>query len=118
MQVVRASQNPMEQREFLTALADAYRHRGRYADAVTVLTEASDAMRATANDPEGEYWRKENSANMVCMLAATTCELHLSQGHAELALAATTGSRPLTDVACRRRQRSRRPARSPSILFG
>lgn len=100
LQVVRASQNPMEQREFLTALADAYRHRGRYADAVTVLTEASDAMRATANDPEGEYWHKENSANMVCMLAATTCELHLSQGHAELALAATTGSRPLTDVAC------------------
>lgn len=96
---VRASEYLGTQREVLTALADAYGLRGRYADGVAIYDQAIADTRAAAQ-AETEEWRQRSAAEVVCIYSASTCELHLANGNADQALAAARAARPDSQAVC------------------
>lgn len=100
LELVRASEDTYAQFAFLRALVEAYAARGRYDDAVALVEQTIEAARAYQPADPDATWRSEAAHRSVCGLAQTACELHLAQGHAERAYAATQASNPDEQRTC------------------
>jgi hypothetical protein len=100
LEVVRALENPQEQENILSALVTAYGLRGRYDEAAALAEQSTEWARTYANDAPDAAWRVEAANRSVCSYVRSACELHLAQGQAERALAATQTSRPGSDRTC------------------
>lgn len=97
--ILRAMQDPAGPREIITALADAYGLRGRFADGVALYEQSIAQARAVAEAAE-EGWPRDSAVGVMCEYSASLCELQLTQGNAELALAAARAVRPGSQATC------------------
>jgi hypothetical protein len=100
LELVRSWMNPYDQHTFVTALINAYGVRGRYDEAAALVDQSLEAARASSTEDQDAMWRSQAAHATVCPYAATACELHLAQGHAERALAATQTSNPDEERTC------------------